>query len=54
LTEILGGNVEEAKRLFLQLQKESDERVRGACHHSFGQVSGGYGALNNFVKVYLR
>lgn len=54
MTAILGGNVEEAKRLFLQLQKESDERVRGACRHSFGQVRGGYTALNNFVKVYPR
>lgn len=40
LTRILKGNKADSETLFAQLVGESDDRVAGACHHSFGRVPG--------------
>lgn len=53
LTEVFKRNATEATRLFGQLQMERDDRVHGACHHSFGKVHA-CTFLRRFVDDYKR
>ena len=51
LTKILKNDSQEAKRLFGQLQRETDDRVRGACQHSFGKKRAS-SYLDSFLAQY--
>ena len=53
LIEVLKGNAPEARRLFGQLQHEGDDRVRGACLHTFGKMHA-CTFLRSFVSAYKR